>query len=236
MGKWNRTARRMSARLFVLALVALTVGRAELIEPTATLPPSNGLYSLPVICITTVCVVSGTASGFHNTSDVLSGGNELVSTDAIFSAIIDKNDSGVPGATLGSFSTSGTMDITYFGRSITNPLGTFDAQITGFDFAGTFNTHPFEVEQNPTTASTGQTTILPDFPFGPSYQVSSFFDVFAEVSLNGGPFVAGPMRVATLSAAPEPRYGALAAVLLAALAGTASRRRRISKTPPSVTR
>ena len=51
------------------------------------------------------------------------------------------------------------MEFTYFGRTLATPLGTFNAQITDFDFAGMFNGHAFEFKQNPSMASTGQTTI-----------------------------------------------------------------------------
>jgi hypothetical protein len=55
---------------------------------------------------------------------------------------------------------------------------------------------------NPSDQSTGVTTIeeLPGMP--PTWQVSSFFDVFAELSIDNGAFVPGPERMASL--APEP--------------------------------
>jgi hypothetical protein len=53
---------------------------------------------------------------------------------------------------------------------------------------------------NPSQPSSGVTTIQQ--LSSDSWQVSSFFDVFAELSLDGGPFVPGPMRTASLT--PEP--------------------------------
>lgn len=68
---------------------------------------------------------------------------------------------------------------------------------------GSFNGHTFEGKLNPAMASTGQTTIQ-ELP-GSEFRVSSFFDVFAELSIDGGPFVPGPVRRADLTGAiPEP--------------------------------
>jgi hypothetical protein len=221
-------AGRTIIRLTAFALIALTAGlavsRADIFQPTAALPPPDGIYNLPLVCITPVCLVNANIAGFQTTSDILSAGNELVSTNAIFAALIFENNSGSPGAALGSLSIGGTIDFTYFGRSLTIPLGSFNAQITNFDFMGTFNGHPFEVRQNPLMASTGVTTINQVSPGG-LYQISSFFDVFAELSLDNGPFVPGPPRHTTLSAVPEPASGGLAMVGVFGLLGMAWRGR-----------
>src|SRR5258708_24421496 len=114
------------------------------------------------------------------------------------------------------------MNFTYFGRTLSTPLGTFNAQVTDFDFLGMFNGHPFEIRQNPSMATTGQTTIN-QVPGG-MYQISSFFDVFAELSLDNGSFVPGPERVSTLTAAaPEPGSAGLALLGLLGLVRLASR-------------
>jgi hypothetical protein len=221
----TRTAFRISTSTLIIFTAALTAARADLLQPTATLPPPAGVYDLPLVCITPVCLENASVSGFQDTLDILSAGNELVSTTAVFAADIFQNSGGSPGAFLGPLSIAGTMDFTYFGRSLATPLGTFNAQITNFDFTGMFNGHPFEIKQNPSQATTGQTTINQVAGTG-LYQVSSFFDVFAELSLDSGPFVPGPMRSSTLTTAlPEPGTAALAILGLLGLIGTASRRR-----------
>lgn len=221
------SAVRTTIRISAFALLALAGGLnsalADLIEPTATLPPPNGIYGLPLVCITPVCLLNANVSGFQTTSDVLSAGNELVSTNAVFATDIFQNIGGAPGAFLGPLSIPGTMDFTFFGRSLSTPLGTFNAQITAFDFSGMFNGHSFEIMQNPSQASTGLTTIN-QVPGG--YQVNSFFDVFAELSLDGGPFVPGPERHSVLTATPEPDGWVFAVLGLLGFVGIASRRRR----------
>lgn len=227
----ENNSRRATIRLGTLALIAFTVGltmaHASIVEPTATLPPPTGGYTLPTTCLTQVCLENISISGFQDTSDTLSGGNELVDTTAVFFAAVYKNSGGSPGTFLGDVSITGTADFTFFGRSLTIPLGTFNAQLTSFDFLGTFNGNPFDVMQNPSDASTGQTTIVQVSPG--QYMVTSFFDIFAELSLDGGPFVPGPERTSDLSGLPEPGSTGLAGLgLLLGLAGLTLRRRRNS--------
>ena len=224
----ENNSRRATIRLGRFALIALTVGltiaQAGVLEPTATLPPPTGGYTLATTCITQVCLENISISGFQDTSDVLSGGNELVNTSAVFFAAVFQNSGGSPGTFLGDVSIAGTADFTFFGRSLSIPLGTFNAQLTSFNFLGTFNGHAFEVMQNPSDASTGQTTINEVSPG--QYMVTSFFDIFAELSLDGGPFTAGPERIADLTGVPEPGSTGLAGLgLLLGLAGLTLRRR-----------
>ncbi len=221
----TRTAFRISGCTLIALTAGLIAARADLLQPTATLPPPAGLYGLPLVCITPVCLENASVSGFQNTSDVVSAGNELVSSTAIFAAEVFQNSGGSPGADLGPLSIAGTMEFTYFGRTLSTPLGTFNAQITDFDFAGMFNGHAFEFKQNPSMASTGQTTIN-QVPASGMYQISSFFDVFAELSLDNGAFVPGPERQTTVTAAaPEPGSAGLAVLGLLGLVRIASRRR-----------
>jgi hypothetical protein len=215
---------RPSALLLIAMTAGLNLAQAGIVQPTDTLPPPTGVYSLPLICIATVCLENATVSGFNNTSDVFSGGNELVTSTATFSADVYQDNSGNPGAFLAPLSAGGTMDFTYFDRGPSTPLGTFNAQITALDFAGTFLGHPFEIEQNPSQASTGITTINEVPGITPMYQVTSFFDVFLDVSLNGGPFVPGPQRQANLSGTPEPLSGWCMLAGLASLVGLRLRR------------
>jgi hypothetical protein len=76
-------------------------------------------------------------------------------------------------------------------------------------------------------ASTGKTSVDALGEGGP-FQIGSFFDVFAELSIDGGPFVPGPPRhTEVTAAAPEPGTTGLAVIGLAGLIGSALRRRRL---------
>jgi hypothetical protein len=224
-------SRWTSIRLAVFALIILGLGptpaRASLIQLTTILPPPTGAYTLSSpICITPVCLATISVSGFQITSDVFAAGNELVDTNAVFAASVFQNNAGSPGAALGAFSAPGTMDFTFFGRAVAGQLGTFNAELRDFDFLGTFNGHVFEVRKNPTLASTGQTTIT-QVREG-VFQVTSFFDVFAELSIDHGAFVPGPERHAELSAVvPEPGSLGLVVSGLVGLVGVVRRRRRV---------
>jgi hypothetical protein len=171
-------------------------------------------------------VQNATISDFTNITGPLNPtGDQIVSADALFSADVYTNNSGSPGTLVGLLTAPGSVDITYLDRNLMMPLGTFTADLTGFDFSGTFMGHTFAAMQNPSEMSTGVTTIEPVSPFNNTYTVSSFFDVFAEISIDGGPFVPGPPRTASL--VPEPGYAAVAgSILVGVLAFTRRRRPR----------
>jgi hypothetical protein len=182
------------------------IARADIVAPTPQLPPSAGGYVLPTLCANIVCLENATISNFDITSESRSGNNQLVDTTALFTALVFANVGGSPGGFLGMLSTTGGTDFTFFNRTGTWELGTFNAQINSFNFGGTFNTIPFDVIQNPIMASTGMATVsqLPDG----LYDVSSYFDIHGELNINGGPSVGDPEHDPSL-ATPEPSSWAL---------------------------
>jgi len=220
--------KRSASRASAVALLAFTAGltaiHASIIQPTTTLPPPSGIYTLSPTCLPPACVANISVSGFQNISDVVVAGNEQVSAHAVMNADLFQNLGGSPGALLGHIAFAGTIDFIYFGRTLANPLGTFNAEITNFDFIGTFNGHTVEGRKNPSQTSSGVTTVS-ELDNG-LFRITSFFDVFAEVSIDGGPFVPGPPRHTELTAAPEPGSIGLAVIGLLGLTGFASRRRR----------
>jgi len=224
---------RRSTRPAIIALLAFTAGlttiHASIIQADATLPPPGGVYTLAPSCVAVACVGDIRVSGFNNTSVAIvppAPGDEVVQATAVLNANVFQNAGGSPGTLLGPLALNGTMDFTYFGRNFSTPTGTFNAEITAFDFFGIFAGHTVEVKNNPGSPSTGQTTITPLGPGGP-FEVSSFFDVFAELSIDGGPFIPGPPHHTVLSAAvPEPGSSGLAVFGLMGLAGFAWRGRR----------
>jgi hypothetical protein len=107
--------------------------------------------------------------------------------------------------------------------------GTFLTEMVMLDLQGVVNvpgvgTVPFMIRESPSLPSTGQTTITN--LGGGMYHIDSFFDVFTELSIDGGnswiPSV-GPNRMELV---PEPSSVALAACGALGLVGVAVRNRR----------
>jgi hypothetical protein len=113
-----------------------------------------------------------------------------------------------------------------FGK-IGNTTGTFDTEMLAMNLTGVTPAGPFMIRESPTLRSTGRTTIT-DIGGG-MYHIDSFFDVFTELSIDGGatwiPDSGGSVR---MTLAPEPSSFALIAMGLAGAAGMWWRRRRMA--------
>lgn len=193
-----------AAFLACLLLVTPQAARANIIETTATLPPTSGGYTLPTICVNIVCLVNGDVSNFVTTS--VFAANQVVDGTAQFTGDFYQNIGGTPGAFITGISITADVGFTYFGRTGPDELGTFPSQLTEFQFNTTINGHMLDAMLNSSTPSTGTTSIhsISGTLDGP-FEVNSFFDVFAEISIDGGPFVPGPERITSLqSTVPEP--------------------------------
>jgi hypothetical protein len=191
---------------------------ADIISQSPLLPPATGTYSVPDACVLVVCLENISLFGFDVTSNAIIGGNDVTESNVSLSADLFQNLSGTPGAFINSVLLTGQADITYFSRPTLSDSGTFDAQITLLDLSGTFagltGDHTITATLNPAQASTGVTSVEPLGTSPQTFQIGSFFDVFAELSIDGGAAVAGPERTAQLTAVPEPAlYGALGLVL-----------------------
>jgi hypothetical protein len=117
---------------------------------------------------------------------------------------------------------TGPVSTVAFGKGPTDTTGTFDTEMLSMSLTG----GPVMVRESPTRASTGKTTIT-DIGGG-MWHIDSFFDVFTELSLDGGltwmPSNVGsdgqshPTRV-YLGGIPEPASFVLLALGLIGLAG-----------------
>jgi hypothetical protein len=213
--------------LLNLAVGPIMVRATSVVQSTVILPPPGGEYAVPSICVSTGCLVNASVSQFVVSSSVESGGNELEVVDALFQSQVYTNSGGLPGMLLGAVSIPGIMDITYFNRDTSvNPLGTFNAQITSFDFKGTLGSNTLEALQNPGLPSNGMTTINEVSISPVEYAVTSTFGLNGEVSLNGGPLVSVPTVPITLTPVPEPSYTAFVGFVLLTVLGLTLRRSR----------
>ncbi|HVP55655.1 MAG TPA: PEP-CTERM sorting domain-containing protein [Candidatus Eisenbacteria bacterium] len=225
-------------RCFLLAAVMLTIvavaippARASIIQPTPSLPPTAGGYTTGTVCVSLgpgVCVVGASLYGFTGTISTFDSSGQSVDSSITFTADVYTDNNGMPGTLIGPVTLGGPIGILYAGRMTDMDLGTFSSSLTELDLTGMFNGHSIEIMLNPNMTSSGPTTVMtldiaaPDGEF----QVSSFFDVFTELSLDHGQFVPGPQRTFTLMPIPEPGSISLLALGVAGVAGELRRRLR----------
>jgi hypothetical protein len=122
-------------------------------------------------------------------------------------------------------SASGSGDEEEFGKGPANVTGTYNTEMLALNLTGTSTFGPYLLRESPTLASTGQTKIT-DIGGG-LYHIDSFFDVFTELSVDGGNSwmpSTGSSHV-DLNPAPEPTAATLVGVGLLGMFGLARRRR-----------
>lgn len=214
------------ACLLTASLFLVPCAFADLFEPDPFVPPADSVYTVANTCVSVLCLENITISNFTNITSQIVGGNQLTKADVSLNASAFQNTSpgtppGTPGNFIGPIQLNGEMDVTYFNKTTASEFGTFSDKITFLDLSGTFHgltgTHTITATLNPNEASTGQTTVTRIGTEPPEFRISSFFDVFAEISIDGGPFVPGPGRVAQLGETPEPAYYGAVGILLAAM-------------------
>ncbi len=119
----------------------------------------------------------------------------------------------------GTFQVDSFFDITYR-VSPGGTTGTWDTEMISMSLTGQApGGPPIVVRESPTLPSPGQ-IVVTDLPNG-TFQIDSFFDVFTEISVDGGSFVPaeGPMRLVMDAALPEPATASLTALGAAVLLG-----------------
>jgi hypothetical protein len=209
------------ARLIVIAAAAIScAARADEIQPTPTLPPTGGEYVLPTICVSNTtqgaCVENGATTGFSGITSIFGTGQAIDATLSLRGDVFAFDGTNI-GPLLGSVTLTGTVDFTVSGRTSDSELGAFATQLGSLDLTGTGGGHAFELMLNPEQTSTGSTTIS---AFGPDFRVSSFFDVFVELSIDNGAFIPDvASRHVTLESVPEPGTAGLAFLGLTVLIG-----------------
>ncbi|MCH7752361.1 MAG: PEP-CTERM sorting domain-containing protein [Planctomycetes bacterium] len=107
-----------------------------------------------------------------------------------------------------------------------NTTGIFQTEIISMSLIGVVLGKTVEIRENRDQPSLGQTTIT---PFGGDFVIDSFFDIFVELSIDGGPFIpqtGGPSRITLV---PEPSSVVLAVLGFVGLFAHGRRRRRAKR-------
>lgn len=208
-----RLALKHGAAALVLAGFCGVAAHASVISPTPTLTPANGAYvgeSSPG-CFPTVdmCVGAGTFKITSATSSFGPSGQDI-DIDGVFTAALTTDIGHLP---LGRLTLSGSAEEAVTGRLGPGDTGTWAASLSSLDLSGTVEGEAVTVGLDPNNPTAGTDSIL---LVRPVFLITSFFDVFAEISV--GPLtVSREMRI-DLVPAPEPATLALLGLPLAVLA------------------
>jgi hypothetical protein len=228
---------------FLAAGVALCAplggsAQASVIQPTASLPLIGVPYVSPgagagCFTVATACVNPGPFIQTSLVSDNFSGGSQEIIANVTYDATLTPpRESNI----IGSVVLTGTVEEIVLGRSSNGETGTFTVDITALTLSGplslpgsSLNGRTLMVTldtSNPSDTSSGTTTITPD---GSEFKINSFFDVFADITLDLPPPLISPSTsvgpILTI-AVPEPSTWAMALLGFASLAFAAFRRPR----------
>ena len=172
------------ASFALAALFGAGVSHASVVVSSPVLPPSTGGYVSPANVHTcfdlggadSLCLSQGNHFGFTNVIESFDALGQHESFDSMFTALATQ----MPGAMVTPVAMQGQVQVDVLGRFSSVELGTFDTEMVALNLVG----GGAMVRESPTRASTGRTTIT-DIGGG-EYRIDSFFDIFTELSLDGG--------------------------------------------------
>jgi hypothetical protein len=151
-------------------------------------------------------------------------GGEIEEFDSVVEGTFDDGSGPLP------VTMSGPVKIlTQNGGSSTNKTGTFQTEILSMDLSGDVGGVSIEIRESPVKASPGKVRVK-DIGGG-LFQIDSFFDVFVELSVDGGPFQPQTNEASRMELMPVPEPGRLLMLLVGVpfvlwLAGRKQRKRR----------
>ena len=172
--------------------------------PSAFLPP-NGDYTAPgtVSYPQDVHLNNLVHNNFTGVVRTPIGGDEDETFNSSLYGLIDVPSSGIYG--VGAV-ISGPVSVLVKNYT-SGQTGTFQTEIVSMSLSGNIGGIAVAIRESPTLSSTGQTTIS-DLGGG-LYHIDSFFDVFTELSVNGGAFLPASTGSERMTLVPEPTTIAL---------------------------
>ena len=177
--------------------------------PTGQYVPQQDVFSTYHGPGLTVVFSSVTDRAFGPVVRNPSGPNELENFSSTLAGLLSVNGSAaVP------MNASGPTTTDVFGK-IGNTTGTFNTEMLALNLTGNSAFGPFMIRESPTLASTGQTTVT-DIGGG-QYRVDSFFDIYTELSLDGGLSWIPSDGATYMTLVPEPSVCVLAGLAVGLL-------------------
>lgn len=207
---------------------------AGIVTNSASLPPLVGSYvtmSGVHACFEAglpfeVCISQGNHGSFTNIVNIwLPLGGELEFFDSVFTGEVTS-----PLFAVGPLAMTGLVGVEVYGRSGPSETGTFDTEMLQLSLTGLSPLGQVLIRESPTLPSLGRTTIT-DLGGG-QYQIDSFFDVFTELSIDGGQTwvpSTGSARVELQPDVPEPSSQLLIVTAIALGANRFRRRRGLAR-------
>ncbi|MCD4699363.1 MAG: hypothetical protein K8R91_02175, partial [Phycisphaerae bacterium] len=176
------TLRPVLASLAVLfCLVWSCPAQAGVVVPDPSLPPVAGWYEGdPLLQVADYGIAQATEirmSNFRNIIRTNVGADELLNFDVTLTALASMGGPGIPA------SFDGPLEVLVFGKA-GNTTGTFTAEIISANCIGSIGMITGIIREDPVLDSLGQIEIT-DLGGG-LYNIDSFFDIFTELSLDGG--------------------------------------------------
>lgn len=145
------------------------------------------------------------------------GANVRETFDSEFEAEAEVN-----GSNVGAVMLTGPVVVELFGRNVGDMNGSWDTEIVSMSLTGNIGGMTVMVRESPSLGSLGHSSIT-DLGGG-MYDIDSFFDVFTELSVDGGQSWIPSNTGVRMIGIPEPATASL--MLIGGLATLIGRRRR----------